>query len=45
MPWDSSAVVTPVSVLNLWFLCTGTRADRTQGAKDLFEPQLGFQSC
>lgn len=34
MPWDSSAMGTPVTVLNLWLLCTETRADRPQGSKD-----------
>lgn len=33
MLWDSSAMGTPVSVLNLQLLWTGTRADRPQAAK------------
>lgn len=34
MSWGSSAMGTPVFVLNLQLLCTGSRADRPQGAKD-----------
>lgn len=34
MPWDSSAMGTPVSVLNLQLLCTGTMTDTPQNDKD-----------